>query len=177
MQCRKKFQIKIFTQCATDEPFGAVQPFQGIDFFLFRAHYADKYFGVFEVVGKLHLGDGGKAYPRVVQPFLDYLGYSFMNQFLNSMRTLKLHDNTAVSKISRSQGFCFTAGDLGQVHPVDSIDYLCHQPVHIRAIRPHSTDPDMEALQIILIPNFCNRHIKIILEPVFNGPDDPAFFF
>jgi hypothetical protein len=85
----------------------------------------------------------------------------------------------AVSKIFRSQihGFCFAVGDLGQVHSVDSIDYLCHQPVHVRAVGPHSGDSDVEALLIIRVSNFCDRHIKIILEPVFNGPNDPALFF
>jgi len=30
---------------------------------------------------------------------------------------------------------------------------------------------------MVLVSNFRYRHIKIILEPVFNGPDNPALFF
>jgi hypothetical protein len=83
-----------------------------------------------------------------------------------------------VSKIFGAQvhEFCFAIGDLGQIHPVDGIDHFGHQPIHIRPVGPYSGYPDMETLPIVLIPNFCYRNIKIILEPVFNSSDYPTLF-
>jgi hypothetical protein len=80
----------------------------------------------------------------------------------------------AVLKVSGAKihGFRFAIGDLGQVHSVDGVDHLGQQSIHVRAVRPYSGDSDVESLPNILIPNLRDRHIKIILKPVFNGSDN-----
>jgi hypothetical protein len=85
---------------------------------------------------------------------------------------------TTLSKVSGTQvhGFCFAIYDLGQIHPVDRIDHLCHQPIHVRAVGPYSRYPHVETLPIVLVSNFRYRHIKAILDPIFNGSNDPALF-